>query len=219
MRVGLLGGSFNPPHIGHLRLAIEVREALSLDRVDFIPCSVPPHKKAEGLLPFAMRAEMLEEAVKGRPGLAVNCLEGRRSGPSYTFDTLSLLRAEEPETEFFFILGREDFFFLSEWHKGMLLPSLCSFAVIPRGDPDPQSFFDAARSFWSGLIFGENGGLWSAVTQWGTMLVFMPLPRLDISASFLRARWLAKRDTSFITPEGVTLILDRSRREIEDIWR
>ncbi|MDL2272823.1 nicotinate-nicotinamide nucleotide adenylyltransferase, partial [Desulfovibrio sp. OttesenSCG-928-I05] len=90
--VGIFGGSFNPPHIGHMRLALEVQEALRPDRLDFLPTAVSPHKGRRQVLPFTTRARMLEESIKGIPGLAVNPMESERDGPSYTVDTLRIYR-------------------------------------------------------------------------------------------------------------------------------
>ncbi|MDO5483370.1 MAG: nicotinate-nicotinamide nucleotide adenylyltransferase, partial [Desulfovibrionaceae bacterium] len=88
----LFGGSFNPPHVGHLRLAIEAREALGqlVDGVDLLPCAHPAHKQGRGLLPFALRAAMLEAAVAPLPDIRCNRLEAARAGTSYTWDTLGL---------------------------------------------------------------------------------------------------------------------------------
>ena len=84
----ILGGSFNPPHVGHLRLAVEAREALGdlVRGVDMVPCAQPPHKKTGHLLPFELRAAMLEAALAPLPWLRCNRLEALRDGPSYTWD-------------------------------------------------------------------------------------------------------------------------------------
>ena len=120
----ILGGSFNPPHVGHLRLAVEVREALGdlVTGVDLVPCAVPPHKDASDLLPFGLRAALVEACIAGLPWLACNRLEGRRQGPSYTWDTLTAYRQAAPGTDLYFILGSPDFAQLPLWRRGTELP-------------------------------------------------------------------------------------------------
>ena len=132
----LLGGSFNPPHIGHLRLAIEVREALGtlVDSLVLVPCGNPPHKRADSLLPFALRAEMTRAAVRGLPGISVSEEEGERQGYSYTWDTLSRYREKLPGRELYFVIGTPDFALLHTWHRGLELPRLCQFIVVARGE-------------------------------------------------------------------------------------
>ena len=97
----ILGGSFNPPHVGHLRLAIEAREALGdlVQGVDMVPCAVPPHKAQSGMLPFELRASMVAACAESIPWLRCNRAEALRQGPSYTWDTLCAYREAEPETE------------------------------------------------------------------------------------------------------------------------
>ena len=90
--MGLLGGTFNPVHAGHIRHALEVGEALNLERVLLTPAAVPPHKAAAGLLPFALRVELARAAARGASRLGVNTLEGELDGPSYTFVSLRAWR-------------------------------------------------------------------------------------------------------------------------------
>ena len=109
MKIGILGGSFNPVHTGHVRMAVEALEQVGLDRVDLMPAKEPPHKGSEGLLPFAVRLEMVERAVEAIPGLGANPVEGDRPGPSFTCDTLTCFRTEQPQNDFYFILGASTF--------------------------------------------------------------------------------------------------------------
>ncbi len=109
MKIGILGGSFNPVHNGHVRMAIEVLERLSLDRVELVPAKQPPHKQEGDILPFDLRLELVNQAIDGVPGLGSNPLEGEREGPSYTCDTLNCYRTEQPDSDFFFIVGRPRF--------------------------------------------------------------------------------------------------------------
>ena len=144
----ILGGSFNPPHVGHLRLAIEAREALGdlVQGVDMVPCAVPPHKVQRSMLPFNLRADMVEACAQGLPWLRCNRMEAQRQGPSYTWDTLCAYREAEPDTDLYFILGSPDFALLSTWHKGLDLPRLCHFVVVPRKGHTSADFITAAKN-------------------------------------------------------------------------
>ena len=138
----LFGGSFNPPHVGHLRLAIEMAETLRplADSVELMPCAAPPHKVVSGLLPFDLRAAMVEACLDGLPGLSCNRMEAGRPGLSYTWDTLQACREETPERPLFFILGNPDYALLPHWHRGLELPELCQLVVVPRGEGSEKNF-------------------------------------------------------------------------------
>src|SRR5262249_45294362 len=104
-RVGVLGGTFDPPHFGHLAIAEWARRELDLDRVLFVPAGTPPHKRAAPRTSAARRVAMTRLAIRGNPRFAVSTLEARRPGPSYTSDTLRALAAAAPGTRWHFILG------------------------------------------------------------------------------------------------------------------
>jgi nicotinate-nucleotide adenylyltransferase len=142
-RVGILGGTFDPIHFGHLVIAEEVREALSLDRVLFIPAFDPPHKPEDGMTPAVQRAEMAELAIAGNPWFTVSRIELEREGVSYTADTVGRLVAEAAEAgfarQFHFIMSTETLAQLRTWHEPSRLLSLCHLAVVPRpGWPLPD---------------------------------------------------------------------------------
>src|SRR6185437_11016767 len=104
-KIGILGGTFNPPHIGHLIVANEVRHSLNLDEVRLMPTAVPLHKEATADATAKQRLRMVELAVADIDGLSVSSFEVERGGISYTFDTMKELTLLEPENEFFFIIG------------------------------------------------------------------------------------------------------------------
>jgi nicotinate-nucleotide adenylyltransferase len=133
MRLGLLGGTFNPIHNGHLAIARQTREALALDRILFIPTSDPPHKLPQSLAPAKDRYEMVRLAIGSDPLLAVSDVELRRSGTSYSIDTVRQLQQEYgPQTELFFLIGLDAFLEFPSWHEPNTLLTLCSFIVISR---------------------------------------------------------------------------------------
>lgn len=138
MRKGILGGTFNPPHIAHLIVAQEVRETAGLDLVVLVPASVHAFKGPASADP-RHRAAMTELAVAGDPGLAVDRIEIQRGGISYTVDTLRALREREPGTDWTLILGRDNLEELPEWRESDALPDLASVVVTTRaGLPAPE---------------------------------------------------------------------------------
>lgn len=215
MRIGILGGCFNPVHNGHLRLAIEVREHLGLDRVELMPAHVPPHKPGEGMLPFAMRAALAEAAVEGVPGLRVSRIEAARPGPSYTVDTLAALRDTLPGAELWFILGAGDLFVLPRWHRGLEIPGLCNLAVAGRGADGPEAVDGFVAAQWPGAE-GDGAGGWRL--PGGGLLRQVPSQRLDISASDVRVRWLAGRCLAGLVPEAVERALAEGGAAVRAAW-
>lgn len=197
--VGIFGGSFNPVHNGHVRMAIEAREALDLKRVDFAPAHVPPHKPELGLLPFALRLELLREAVAGVDGLGVSAIEAEVDGPSYSFETMARLRAANPDTPFAFIMGSTDFLTLPDWHRGLELPLTTDIVVADRSGLD----LEAVDRFLSAHWTWSEGGPHTRRIAGGRLVVFVTIPRLDISASLVRERFLQGRDVAALAPEAV----------------
>lgn len=133
MRVGVLGGTFDPIHIGHLVAAEEVRAQLGLDRVVFVPAGLPPHKLTNHVSPVEHRLTMVKLAVAGNPYFTVSRVDIDRFGPCYTVDTIELLRAElGPDVELYFILGSDSLADVATWHKPERLIRLCRLAVVER---------------------------------------------------------------------------------------
>lgn len=218
----ILGGSFNPPHVGHLRLAIEVREALGslVQEVDLVPCAVPPHKAAAHMLPFDLRAAMLEACVAGLDGLRCNRLEAQRRGPSYTWDTLQAYRAAEPGTALYFILGSPDFAQLDTWRNGLNLPGLCHFVVVPRKGHTEADFVATARRLWPEAqeCASSLKGCPCLSLPGGGLAHFLSLPRLSVSASRVRRLWLAGRSADFLVPEAALRILFEHAHVARTCW-
>jgi nicotinate-nucleotide adenylyltransferase len=143
-RIGILGGTFNPVHTGHLILAQDAMEALRLDEVRFIPCATPPHKPARELASARHRRAMLRLALRDHDGFVLDDLELRRGAPSYSVDTLEALRCRQPKAGFYFIIGADSLPDLPRWHQSDRLRKRVTFVVLPRpGFPLP-----AARRGW-----------------------------------------------------------------------
>jgi len=214
-RIGILGGSFNPIHAGHMRMAVEVRESVGLDRVLLVPAGEPPHKPAEGMLPFAHRLRLVELAVRGVSGLSASGFEGTRPGPSYTYDTLSALREKMPGDELTFILGSEAFLALPTWRNGLELPHLACMAVVLRKDADPAALLAFAEATWPGMERVAEGQLRFAA---GNRLSFVSMPVFDISATDIRARWCARRSLAMLVPSAAEEIIERGGTAYEQAW-
>ncbi|MDP2267648.1 MAG: nicotinate-nucleotide adenylyltransferase, partial [Deltaproteobacteria bacterium] len=107
MKLGILGGTFDPIHMGHLRCAEEVRELFALERILFIPSSQPPHKDRPEVIPFAIRAQMVRLAIAGHSSFSFSDLENKRAGMSYSVATVEQLLARHPEAELYFIMGQD----------------------------------------------------------------------------------------------------------------
>ncbi len=131
-RIGYLGGTFDPVHVGHLISARELADALRLDRVVWLPAKQPPHKAGRTVSALTDRVAMLELAIADEPDFAIDLRETRRDGPSYTFDTLSALRDERPDDERFFLIGADSLAQLHTWYRAAELPSLAQFATAVR---------------------------------------------------------------------------------------
>lgn len=222
MAIGILGGSFNPVHIGHLRLMVEVREALGseLELLELLPCALPPHKPARAMLPFALRCELLEAAVQDIPGVRVSRLEGLRAGPSYTWETLRAYRRRPLAAPPYFILGGGEFSALPQWHRGLELPGLAHLLVAARLDSGYSRFREDVARFWPGaqpvaVPWAQGAGV---ELPEGGRVFFLPLPRLDISASLLRRRFVEGRDLRWLVPERVRVLMEARREELLRCW-
>jgi len=132
MNIGVLGGTFNPIHIGHLILAEQMRFAAQLEKVLFMPAHCPPHKPVQEMAPDEHRLRMVQLAVAGNPGFEVSEIELKRGGVSYTFDTMSQLAAENPGDKFHFIVGGDTVPELVSWHRVSELLDICGFLIGDR---------------------------------------------------------------------------------------
>jgi len=201
-RVGVLGGTFDPIHYGHLAIAEQVRQALRLDRVLFVPAPRPPHKLDERLAPAADRAAMVELAIAGNPAFALCEIELGRRGPSYTADTLTQLAAEAGRQgvarELFFILSAEALAALPEWHDPARLLEVAQLAVVGRpGWPLPDAALLAATL---------PGGAASASRV--ELVETVPVAN---SSSDVRARAAAGLSIRYLVPPEVAAYIDDRR--------
>jgi nicotinate-nucleotide adenylyltransferase len=183
--IGLLGGSFDPVHHGHLIVARVAQETLGLDQLRFLPAREQPFKRGRHGAAAADRAVMLELAIAGSPGFALERAELDRPGPSYTVDTLETLRAREPTARFTLLLGADAAAELAVWHRAADLPKLARIVVFGRpGTPVPTSPLIAAS---------------------------IVVPNLDISATEIRRRARAGLPVRYWVPDPVAEYMVRHR--------
>lgn len=213
--IGLLGGSFNPVHNGHLRMAIQAAEALCLDRVDLVPAKSPPHKSDRGLLPFDFRVKMLEECVKNRPFLRISDLEGRRQGPSYTVDTLREYLGRENSKKLFFLMGLNDLRGVSGWHEWREIFALADIAVVERAGLDSSVLDELIAAKFPYAVRENEKSAWRVGNKSVTLI---SMPRLDISSSLLRDMWVSGDKLDFLLPDPVLEMLRGNRQLVDNFW-
>jgi len=193
MRLGILGGTFNPPHVAHLVCASEACAQLGLDRVLLTPVAVPPHKQTEADPGSAVRLELCRLAVAGDERLGVCDLEIERGGPSYTVDTLRELHEREPEDHLTFILGGDIALGLPDWHEPEAVLGLATLAVAER----------------SGAARGEIAERIEQAFPGTASLRFFDMPRIDISSSQIRRRIAAGQPIRYLVPDSVARRIDQ----------
>lgn len=141
MKVGIMGGTFNPIHLGHIRLAQAAYEQFCLDKVLFIPSGDPPHKKSQSIADGFHRMKMVELAIKEYPYFELSNIEIDREGYSYTSETLRELRRQNPKEEYYFILGADSLFHMEDWKKVSEIFEQCVILAANRDDIPPEEFY------------------------------------------------------------------------------
>lgn len=193
MRLGILGGVFNPPHIGHLVCAQEAHEQLGLDRLLLVPVGEAPHRTVADDPGGPVRAELCDRAVDADPRFEVSRMEVERAGPSYTLDTLRALRRRSPDDGLVLVLGGDQAASLPRWHEPEEVLALAVVAVAERGDARREQ----VRSAVAALRGGERVG-------------FFDMPRIDVSSTLVRERAERGRPIRYLVPDAVAdLIFER----------
>lgn len=183
MKLGLLGGTFDPVHIGHLVLGETAREQLGLDSVLFMPTGQPWRKSGRDITPAAHRVEMLRRAIADNPAFELSLIEVEREGPSYTVDTLQELMRARPGSDIFFVIGKDSLLDLPNWKAPERVVELARLAVAGRG-PDR-------------VDTGEMAGYVRERTVW------LDMPLIDISATAVRERVRRGRSIRYLVPVAV----------------
>jgi len=188
MRVGILGGSFDPVHLGHLILAETCKERCGLDDVRFVPAALPPHKTDRELAPAKARAEMLEFALAGVPYFTVDRMEIHREGTSFTVDTLQELTAAHPDWELFLLIGADSLHDLPTWREPQRILELARVVAVNRGSaplPDLESLEDKLGA--------------AALDRIQTVT----MPGIELAATDIRHRVRSGHSIRFLVPRAV----------------
>ncbi len=186
-KIGLLGGTFDPPHLAHLVLAQAALEELGLEEIWFLPSFVPPLKKGRKISSFAQRLRMVQLAIRGNPRFRVSTIEKEKKGTSYTVETLALLRKKHPGVRFYFLLGSDNLDALKKWKE-------------------PEKIFSMAVP-----VFARRPNFFGKMPAWLKHVTWLDNPRLDISSTALRADVKAGRSIRYLVPEAVERYIRKNR--------
>lgn len=187
-KIGIMGGTFNPVHIGHLFVAEAAREAFSLEQVIFIPTGDPPHKEPSQLASGRDRIRMLQLAVRDNPLFQVNEMEITREGTTYTIDTLIEWKAAHPKDQVFFIIGGDTLPELKTWRTFEKVARLCSFVVYQRFGYNKTDLEKEAERLFQ--IYQAE-------------ILFMEGSYLEVSSSSVRARLAENQTIRYLVPDNV----------------
>ena len=187
VRLGVFGGTFDPPHVGHVTLTRELRESGVVDEILWIPVAIPPHKPSGPRTSPDLRMEMVHAAIGGRANQSASNIELLREGPSYTVDTLRALRSEHPEATPVLIMGSDQFAELAEWHKAEEVVQFADVCVLPRGGVELDSVRPRLSVVWCAADVAS----------------------IDVSSSDIRKRVREGRPYRHLVPEAVAEIIER----------
>jgi len=183
-RLGVLGGTFDPPHVGHLAIASEAHAGLGLQHVLFVTAAAPPHKEGRERTPAGVRIQLTELAVEDDIRFLASTIEVERD-LVYTVDLLSALAERRPDNELVFIMGSDSLLQLGTWHEPEKILDLCTLAVAPRPGDSPEAIREAAA-------------------RWGgDRTRLLDVPPLAVSSSDIRARVEAGRPIRYLVPRPV----------------
>lgn len=212
--IGILGGTFNPIHYGHLRMAQEIAEALKLNEVRFIPSANPPHK-ALPTVSADSRAEMVQLAIADNPLFKLDTRELNRSGASYTIDTLVSLRSEiNPEqnskTAFCLIMGTDAFVKFNTWHRWQEILSYCHIILVQRSveSSEQQPLADELAQLLQNL-YTENVSDLSS--QEAGFIHMQNITSLSISSTMIRSAFRLKRIPRYLTPPSIIEYIEENQ--------
>lgn len=175
-KVGILGGTFDPIHLGHLIVADQVMDRLNLDEIRFMPNYYPPHKEMTSNSTLEDRLTMLELALQKEERFRIEKIELMREGKSYTYDTMVLLKEREPETDFYFIIGGDMVDFLPQWYKIDQLVKLVRFIGVNRPHTEGKSSYP---------------------------IQYIEIPSVDISSSLIREKLRKGESVNYLLPDSV----------------
>jgi len=216
MKWGLLGGTFDPIHIGHLRSAEEVRELFNLDRIIFIPASVPPHKATAGITAFSHRERMVRLAIEGNPYFSFSDVEYEREGKSYSVETIAHFQNEYgKDLEIYFIVGQDAFQAIKTWKEWERLLVMCHFVVMTRPGYEKKTLQGILPpSFVDNFSYSEEDDGFRGPA--GYAVYFREVTFLDISSSHIRHLAGQGKSVNYLVPDAVNRYLFQQRLYARD---
>ncbi|HSH73146.1 MAG TPA: nicotinate-nucleotide adenylyltransferase [Methylophilaceae bacterium] len=206
--IGVMGGTFDPIHFGHLRMAQELSDALQLDEVRFIPAATPPHRK-QPASSAQHRAAMVKLAIADNPLFKLDTCELERDGASYTIDTLTLLREETgSESSLHLLLGSDAFFGLPSWHRWQEILKLCHIVVAhrPHSAPDKRNMQEPLQN-----VFAKHQAqnINELAQQTSGEIWLQHITALDISATYIREQFKSSASARYLMPDSVIEYIDQ----------
>lgn len=208
MRIGILGGTFNPIHFGHLRVAEEICEEMNLEKVFLMPGGNPPHKNGKNLAPFSERLEMARIGVEGSSNLEVIDIEGKRKGFSYSIETLREIHDQfGNNVEPFFILGSDAFKEIETWKEYDKLFDLTSFVVLKRPGISLSELGHFIKSL--NLNFKESNSKIDYINPEGNHIYIKEITLMDISSTKIREAIVTGKSIKYLIPEKVKAHIEK----------
>ncbi|MEC6747636.1 nicotinate-nucleotide adenylyltransferase [Marinilactibacillus sp. XAAS-LB27] len=181
-KVGILGGTFNPPHLGHLIIADQVKNQLGLEKILFLPSAEPPHAQGKKTIDAKHRVKMVEQAIAERPDFEIELSEIQRGGKSYTYDTIRRLTEENPEIDYYFIIGADMVENLPTWYKVEELINLIQFVAVNRPSYSVETDYP---------------------------LIFIDVPNIEISSSLVRQKIMDHCSVNYLIPDSVIQYIEK----------
>lgn len=199
-KIGIMGGTFNPIHYGHLILAESTYEQLNLDKILFMPLKNPPHKAISGEVSEKQRVDMISLAIKDNPHFELSTMELDRAGTTYTAETLTMLTRENPDTEYYFIVGADSLFYMQNWKEPQTVFKLCTVVAAGRNQVDKDQIINQIDYLKD--LFNAN-----------IMLIHMPA--IDISSAMIREQVAADKTIRYYLPESVREFIESNRLYVD----
>lgn len=195
-KIGIMGGTFNPIHYGHLFLAENAYEQIGLDQVLFMPSKNPPHKEKTDILPEWQRVDMISLAIKNNPHFRLSDLELRREGITYTADTVTILAREDLAKEYYFIVGADSLFMMQSWMKPQIIFKYCKVVAASRDHAERE---ELRRQ----IDFLKE--------RYHADIILIEMPTIQISSAVIRERIAANKTIRYYLPDAVIDYIEKNQ--------